>query len=501
MNVSIGDLTFGSSKPVCGPFCATADREGHPNEAPFTGTLLLVDQPSTKAPNGSEGHRILVPMDVAKRKLKTLIGMGINISDELDRHAPQKKVGVIKKAWIEGNKVMVSGSIWKKDFPNALQKLRSRGMGMSMELADVLVAEKDADVWKLMDFDFTGCTALYRSAAAYEKTSLAAAGQQLEKNSEKGERQMSKSAKTKTSGSKGSSDVNLLVAEIGKSIRRGFREMSANFATTVADLKASIDTQNETIAELAATGMTKPLVHDDAAAGADSSSADDDAQAAKDDAAANADSSSADDDAQAAAKDDEDDSEDDTSSEDDDELKAELEKLGKSMKNDLATDQSGDSDPQLGRLNDNAKNKGRKTSVSASASPNRRVMEIAASAVDSAQKARKEAKRALRSLNASRQRVAELEESVETMQAQIDTYTDSINRKSVPADVRFLLEKHGQNVNEMFASGEKLTVAQADQLLAAATDSGITMSPVDRMVFKTKMVEAGLLEQGEVKRY
>ena len=29
----------------------------HPNKLPFTGTLLLVDEASQKAPHGSEGHR------------------------------------------------------------------------------------------------------------------------------------------------------------------------------------------------------------------------------------------------------------------------------------------------------------------------------------------------------------------------------------------------------------------------------------------------------------
>ena len=33
---------------------------GHPNRAPFTGVLTLVDEPSTKPPSGARGHRVIL---------------------------------------------------------------------------------------------------------------------------------------------------------------------------------------------------------------------------------------------------------------------------------------------------------------------------------------------------------------------------------------------------------------------------------------------------------
>src|ERR1039458_10193077 len=149
----------------------------HPNKLPFEGTLLLTDEASQKAPHGSEGHRIYVSKQAAVKNLSDIVGMAVNYQPEtLAAHATRHKVGVITKAWIEGNKVMVSGFIWDRDFPEAGQLKGRNDLGMSMELADVYVDDEDADVWNLTKFRFTGATILKKDAAAYSKTSLAAQG-------------------------------------------------------------------------------------------------------------------------------------------------------------------------------------------------------------------------------------------------------------------------------------------------------------------------------------
>jgi len=43
----------------------------HPNKMKFRGVLVRLDEASTKPPNGSGGHKILVSTDVAKRRLST----------------------------------------------------------------------------------------------------------------------------------------------------------------------------------------------------------------------------------------------------------------------------------------------------------------------------------------------------------------------------------------------------------------------------------------------
>lgn len=149
----------------------------HPNAQMFNGTLLLLDEDSDQPPHGSDGHLIHVSKDVAEKRLSTLPGMAINYQSDLEGHDPQKKIGVIKKAWIDGNKVKVQGTIWKKDFPEAMAAFRrNKGkLGMSMELGDVYVADKDDRVWDLKDFHFTGATVLLKDHAAYNDTDLKAA--------------------------------------------------------------------------------------------------------------------------------------------------------------------------------------------------------------------------------------------------------------------------------------------------------------------------------------
>ncbi len=165
------------------------EEDKHVNKLPFQGVLLVLNQASTKPPHGSRGHRIYVAKDVAEKHLDELIGMALNYAPPtpavrqsgLDSHETRHKVGVITKAWIKGNKVYVSGGLWAKDFPEAVKDLKRRGIGLSMELADVYVRDEDESVWHLEDFTFTGMTALLKSAAAYYDTSfeIAAASKAL----------------------------------------------------------------------------------------------------------------------------------------------------------------------------------------------------------------------------------------------------------------------------------------------------------------------------------
>src|SRR6266478_5630399 len=71
-------VTFASVKP----------NDKHSNKLPFSGVLLILDEPSQKAPHGSEGHRIYVSRKAAIKKLSTIIGMAINYQPGgLDAHA------------------------------------------------------------------------------------------------------------------------------------------------------------------------------------------------------------------------------------------------------------------------------------------------------------------------------------------------------------------------------------------------------------------------------
>lgn len=156
-----------------------SEDKSHPNRMPFSGVLVTLDAPSDQPPHGSDGHLIQMPKEAAARRLRSLIGMGVNYAPELTDHAPRKKVGVITSAWLEGNAVRVKGHIWKHDFPEAVVDIKGKnGLGMSMELGEVRVRDTDEDVWILDDFQFTGATILKSGRAAYWQTSLAASADQ-----------------------------------------------------------------------------------------------------------------------------------------------------------------------------------------------------------------------------------------------------------------------------------------------------------------------------------
>lgn len=491
MRISLNNLNIRASE-ACGAFCdVDADAaEEHPNASKFEGLLLVLDEPSTRPPNGAEGHRIMVPKKVAEDRKHTLVGMGLNYANTLNRHNPTHKVGVIERAWIKGKNLWCSGILWMKDFPEVVDKLRNKEMGMSMELADVLVEDKKADVWKLIDFDFTGATALLKSAAAYQRTTLAASACEIPIKGEHA------AMKTTSSHKSGNGDLAKLIAA---AVRDGMTVALKPMASALKEVNASLQTQNETIGSLAAAQLeAKADDSDDATANRDS----DDATASKnsDDATANMDSDDAtaskDSDDAAAAKDKSAATSDTSSSDseyDDDELKAELATLSKSMSNNLATSDSGDSDPKPGNLNKNSKQHGSKKTVSASAAPSR-VYNIAASALQTSQRVRKDHKKVVKALQASNRTVEQLQEQVEEMQAQADEYATAVNRRTLPANYAMLLEKAGHSMGDIQASGEKLNKEQVDGIIRAATESGVNMSILDRVSFKTKLVEAGLME-------
>lgn len=155
--------------------------EPHINRVPFSGVLSRVDEPSTRPPNGAEGHKVLIPRAVAERALPTLIGMGIDVDTDFKDHEKTRKIGVITEAHIAGKDLVIAGHIFGKDFPdetNYIQKNKNI-LGASYEIADVHVRDTAAPIWELESFVFTGAAVLKKSAAAYAKTSIAASHDQV----------------------------------------------------------------------------------------------------------------------------------------------------------------------------------------------------------------------------------------------------------------------------------------------------------------------------------
>jgi len=150
---------------------------GHPNRLPFEGVLTLVDVASDKAPSGARGHRVVLTREAAEAALPSLLGMAVDYKAGWDGHDARQKCGIITAAEMEGKKLMVSGFLFARDFPEMEGKLEagtgsSALMGMSYELADAHVADMRAQIWTLTRATFTGAAILLREKAAYRATSF-----------------------------------------------------------------------------------------------------------------------------------------------------------------------------------------------------------------------------------------------------------------------------------------------------------------------------------------
>lgn len=508
-----------------------AEDSDHPNKMPFKGVLLVVDEPSTKPPHGSQGHRIYVPTDVAKKRLDGLIGMAVNYDKvDLDGHASRHKVGVITKAWLSGKQVWVEGFIYKKDFPEAVKDLRNKtDLGMSMELAEVYVRDADEHIWHLQDFQFTGATILKKNAAAYYKTALAAQAAAASRRRE----EMANPKKKVTAAAGGKIDAGALTLAVGNTVKRMLTPI-------VTELKASRKRQKEISDDLEEMKSAMVLqaageVDEDIDAAAreddeDAASHEDDEDAAHEDdedAASeedDEDAASDEDDEDAAAdnknKDDGADEEDDSQgdSEDDDELDA-MEDL---------EEESVEEEPGQVNKKRGDKNKGRKTSVTDPPRQGEKVSgNIAKGRLSSAARPFPKLKSA--SMHAAAVRVSELTAALQTerksrrllevkaarleqsvkkqkrlitkINAQMDRYADQESRRSaISPDLRNLAAKANVDLYELRANGEKMTVAQVDAIFAAGQDSGLMLDPETRMGMKNRLLELGLMEQGEEQR-
>lgn len=148
---------------------------GHPNRAPFTGVLTVVDEASTKPPSGARGHRVLLTRGAALAALPSLLGMAVDYAPSWDGHDARRKCGIITHADVEGSRLRVAGYLFAKDFPEVerqMRQCRPGAMGMSWELADAHVEDMRAEIWTLTRATFTGAAILLREKAAYRNTSF-----------------------------------------------------------------------------------------------------------------------------------------------------------------------------------------------------------------------------------------------------------------------------------------------------------------------------------------
>jgi hypothetical protein len=160
----------------------------NPNKMPFSGILTYLGVPSDQPPGGSGGRKVLIPVEVGRAALDSLKGMPINLAASMDDHAPDNVIGVIEDAWIgeetdKGVPLHVRGHIFAKSFPDEAYAIKASQahLGFSYETARTKLEDgvyNGEPIAIARSLVFTGAAILYKRAAAYQSTSLAAKGEE-----------------------------------------------------------------------------------------------------------------------------------------------------------------------------------------------------------------------------------------------------------------------------------------------------------------------------------
>lgn len=135
----------------------------------------MVNAASDKAPAGARGHRVILTHEAAEKALPSLLGMAVDYRPGWDGHDARRKIGLLTEANLIGQRLVVSGYLYARDFPEVAEAILAHApevMGMSYELADARVEDMRAEVWKLTRVTFTGAAILLRKKAAYRETSF-----------------------------------------------------------------------------------------------------------------------------------------------------------------------------------------------------------------------------------------------------------------------------------------------------------------------------------------
>jgi len=451
--------------------------ESHPNKMKFKGVLVRLDEPSTKPPGGARGHRILLPTDVAKRRLGTLKGMGLNYSPDLDTHAQRRKVGVIDKAWIDGKDLRVEGHIWKHDFPEAEKDLKQPGLGMSMELGQVMVEDPDADIWTLADFNFLGATILWRDAAAYYRTQAIAAKAEQRRGIMK--KITKKTPVKKTAEERIAAIAAQAAAGVVKDILAESNKLIVGSLSRQTKILSGISAQQEKLTALIAASNDEEENEEIDAEMDPSDVADLETEDDEDYKAAGKKKK------KAAAEDSEDDEdeEDDGDEEDDEEVDAEVDT------GDLEEEDKDDEDgSKPGHNNEDSENNGDKTSVSDKTGPQVKAM-------------REQIKKLENKLAAANDSNRRLSSKMKRYSKQVEAASAQISRRSLTPEVISLLQKSNIDATDLFRTQTKLNVGEIDSIIANwVSSSGVQLKAEDRIALKNQFLRAGLMEDGRVDR-
>ena len=153
----------------------------NPDVLSFEATVGFVDTPTDATPcGGYSGYSTIIASE--DLDVQSLVGSGVNVaySDwwagyNFKCHDKRNKIGVIDEAWLEGNDIKVKGHLWKSDFPEIADTIEcaKESLGASVEVYfEGIKTDKTAKTVTGLNGHFTGVALLYKSKAAFTKTSI-----------------------------------------------------------------------------------------------------------------------------------------------------------------------------------------------------------------------------------------------------------------------------------------------------------------------------------------
>lgn len=147
------------------------------NRMLFEGVLARIDEVSEGIPAVGTGHPLFLPLATAEKivaQVNASHSLPIDADPSLSKHNDSGIVGVITKAFIKGQNLVVTGHLFPYNVPNMVRLLKQNGskLGMSM---NALVSGKPEikagqNVFLLEDVDLQGANVLFANKATYQQS-------------------------------------------------------------------------------------------------------------------------------------------------------------------------------------------------------------------------------------------------------------------------------------------------------------------------------------------
>lgn len=214
----------------------------NPDLMKFSATVGYLDTPTDATPcGGMSGYKTVISSEGTD--VQTLVGMGVNCDygwgNDFKGHDKWFKIGTITSAWMQGNEIKAEGHLWKADFPDICDTIECAkdSLGCSVELYFESVEEDKANKNIIgKNAHFTGVAILYKSKAAFQRTSIMCAIKQQEED-------------------KLNEEIQKVLDEQNKKVEGQFAAMNEAIAKIAASVEA-LSTQNTQNAQTAQADAT-----------------------------------------------------------------------------------------------------------------------------------------------------------------------------------------------------------------------------------------------------